>query len=127
MGFNSFESGHKFEPYEILIDKKTSELYSKAIINRDINNHTPFAIVSITFGKLLNEVDLEEGAIHLSQSINWKKPFDEKKKIIASPEIESKTERRNNIFIKIKIQYSDESKVKLGESISTILITNDGE
>jgi len=127
MGFNSFESGHKFEPYEILIDKKTSELYSKAIINRDINNHTPFAIVSITFGKLLNEVDLEEGAIHLSQSINWKKPFDEKKKIVASPEIESKTERRNNIFIKIKIQYSDESKVKLGESISTILITNDGE
>jgi len=127
MGFNSFESGHKFEPYEILIDKKTSELYSKAIINRDINNHTPFAIVSITFGKLLNEVDLEEGAIHLSQSINWKKPFDEKKKIIAYPEIESKTERRNNIFIKIKIRYSDESKIKLGESISTILITNDGE
>jgi len=127
MGFNSFESGHKFEPYEILIDKKTSELYSKAIINRDINNHTPFAIVSITFGKLLNEVDLEKGAIHLSQSINWKKPFDEKQKILASPEIESKTERRNNIFIKIKIRYSDESKIKLGESISTILITNDGE
>jgi len=127
MGFNSFESGHKFGPYEILIDKKTSILYSKAIINRDINNHTPFAIVSITFGKLLAEVDLEEGAIHLNQSINWERQFNEKQKIIATPKIESKTERRNNIFIKIKIGYSDESKMKLGESISTILITNNGE
>ncbi|MBP05480.1 MAG: hypothetical protein ACJ0J5_06605 [Dehalococcoidia bacterium] len=126
MGFSSFESGHKFGPYKISLDEKTSKLYSKAIINRDINNHTPFAIVSITFGKLLKDVELEEGAIHLSQSIKWEKIFDEKQKIIAIPKIESKTERKNNIFIKIKIYYSDESNIKLGESISTILIASEG-
>ena len=53
-------------------------------------------------------------------------PFDEKQKIIAIPKIESKTERKNNIFIKIKIYYSDESNIKLGESISTILIASEG-
>jgi len=127
MGFSSFESGHKFGPYEILLDNDTSNLYSKAVINRDINNHTPFSIVSISFGKLLADVKLEEGAIHLNQSIYWEKQFNENQKIFAIPQIESKTERRNNIFIKIKITYTDESKNKLGESISTILITNEGE
>jgi hypothetical protein len=127
MGFNSFNSGHKFGPYEILLDDKTSSLYSKAIINRNYSKHTPFAIVSMTFGKLLTEVHLEEGAIHLNQSISWERKFNEKQKIFATPKIESKTKRRNNIFIKIKIQYSDESKNILGKSISTILITNEGE
>jgi len=107
MGFNSYEIGHTFGPYEISMDKKTSELYSKAVINRDKNNHTPFALVSISFGKLLAEVELEEGAIHLSQSIEWEKKFNENEKIIAIPKIESKTERRNNIFIKVKITFSD--------------------
>tara|TARA_B100000965_G_C19219242_1_gene595117 strand:- start:23 stop:406 length:384 start_codon:yes stop_codon:yes gene_type:complete len=127
MGFNSFESGHKFGPYEILLDEKISSLYSKAVTNRDINSHTPFAIVSMSFGKLLADVELEEGAIHLNQSIHWEHQFNENQKIYAIPKIESKTERRNNIFIKIKITYSDESKNKLGESISTILITDEGE
>ncbi len=44
MGFNSYEIGHTFGPYEISMDKKTSELYSKAVINRDKNNHTPVKI-----------------------------------------------------------------------------------
>ena len=127
MGFNSYEIGHVFGPYEISMDNKTSELYSKAVINRDKNNHTPFALVSISFGKLLAEVELEEGAIHLSQSIEWEKKFNENEKIIAIPKIESKTERRNNIFIKVKITFSDISKNKLGVSTSTILITNEGE
>jgi len=53
MGFNSFSVGHEFGPYEVLIDQKTSEMYSKAIINRDLENHSPFAVVSTSFGKLL--------------------------------------------------------------------------
>ena len=46
MGFNSFSVGHEFGPYEVLIDQNTSEMYSKAIINRDLENHSPFAVVS---------------------------------------------------------------------------------
>ena len=47
--------------------------------------------------------------------------------IFAFPEIISKSERRGNVFIKIKIEYCNKSKMKLGESVSTILINNSGE
>jgi len=124
MSINSFPVGHLFGPYEIILDDFTSSLYSKAIINRKIETHSPFAIVSMTFGKLLADINLEEGAIHLNQTINWVKKFDEKERIVASAKIVSKTERRNNFFIKIKIEYMNKLKNKLGESISTILINN---
>ena len=127
MGFNSFLVGHEFGPYEVSIDQKASEMYSKAIINRDLENHSPFAIVSTSFGKLLADVDLEDGAIHLNQSISWVKEINEKEMIYAKPIIDSKTERRNNVFIKIRVEYCDKSNKKLGESISTILINLDGE
>ena len=52
---------------------------------------------------------------------------EEKEMIYAKPIIDSKTERRNNVFIKIRVEYCDKSNKKLGESISTILITLDGE
>jgi hypothetical protein len=127
MSINSYPIGHKFGPYKIILDDNTSKLFSKAIVNRNNENHSPFAIISISFGKLLTEVDLENGAIHLNQSVKWSKKFNNTETIYASPEIVSKTERKKNIFIKIKIEYHSISKIKLGESVSTILINMDGE
>ncbi len=127
MSINSYPIGHKFGPYKINLDDNTSKLFSKAIVNRSNENHSPFAIISISFGKLLSEVDLEKGAIHLNQSVKWIKKFNNIETIYASPEIVSKTERKKNIFIKIKINYCNVSKIKLGESVSTILINIDGE
>ena len=127
MSINSYPIGHKFGPYEIFLDNNASELFNKAIINRSKDNHSPFAIISISFGKLLSEVNLENGAVHLNQSVKWEKKIEETEKIFATPEIISKTERKKNIFIKIKIEYCSESKMKLGESVSTILINTDGE
>jgi len=127
MSINSYPVGHKFGPYKIFLDDSTSELFNKAIINRSKDNHSPFAIISISFGKLLSEVNLENGAVHLNQSVKWEKKIEETEKIFATPEIISKTERKKNIFIKIKIEYCGESKIKLGESVSTILINTNGE
>jgi hypothetical protein len=59
--------------------------------------------------------------------VKWSKKFNNTETIYASPEIVSKTERKKNIFIKIKIEYHSISKIKLGESVSTILINMDGE
>jgi hypothetical protein len=127
MSINSYPIGHKFGPYEIFLDNNTSELFNKAIINRSKDNHSPFAIISISFGKLLSEVNLENGAVHLNQSVKWEKKIEETEIIFAVPEIISKTERKKNIFIKIKIEYYNETKMNLGQSVSTILINTDGE
>ena len=127
MAIKEFEIGHKFGPYEITYDEKSSDAYSKAIKNRDIINHSPFYLISTSFGILLEDINLEEGAVHLNQTVKWIKKINEKETIFAYPEIVSKTERRGNFFIKIKIQYRDGSKINLGESISTILISDLGE
>ena len=37
MAINNYETGHKFGPYELNYDEKSSIEYSKAIKNRDIN------------------------------------------------------------------------------------------
>ena len=127
MAIKEFEIGHKFGPYEIPYDEKSSDAYSKAIKNRDIRNHSPFYLISTCFGILLEDINLEEGAVHLNQTVKWIKKIKEKETVFAYPEIVSKTERRGNFFIKIKIQYRDDSKINLGESISTILISDLGE
>ena len=38
MAIKEFEIGHKFGPYEITYDEKSSDAYSKAIKNRDIRD-----------------------------------------------------------------------------------------
>ena len=60
MAINNYETGHKFGPYELNYDEKSSIEYSKAIKNRDINFHSPFYLISSSFGILLEEIDLEE-------------------------------------------------------------------
>ena len=67
------------------------------------------------------DVELENGAIHINQSVSWIEKFDEKKTIFANAMLVSKTERKNNVFIKIKIDYLSDSR-KIAESVSTILI-----
>ena len=121
MSINSFPVGHKFNTYELSIDEKISNLFSKAIPNRTKAFHSPFAVISVALGMLLEDVELENGAIHINQSVSWIEKFDEKKTIFANAMLVSKTERKNNVFIKIKIDYLCDSR-KIAESVSTILI-----
>ena len=121
MSINSFPVGHKFNTYKLSIDENTSNLFTKAILNRTKDFHSPFSVVSVALGMLLEEVELENGAIHINQSVSWKKKFDEKKTIFANAMVISKMERKNNVFIKIKIDYLSDS-LKIAESVSTILV-----
>ncbi|MBI62734.1 MAG: hypothetical protein CL775_01715 [Chloroflexi bacterium] len=121
MSINSFPVGHKFNTYKLSIDENTSNLFTKAILNRTNDFHSPFAIISVALGMLLEEVELENGAIHINQSVSWIEKFDEKETIFANAMVVSKSERKNNVFIKIKIDYLCDSR-KIAESVSTILI-----
>jgi len=121
MSINSFPVGHKFNTYKLSIDENTSKLFTKAILNRTNHFHSPFAVVSVALGMLLEEVELENGAIHINQSVSWEKKFDEKKTIFANAMVISKMERKNNVFIKIKIDYLIDS-INIAESVSTILV-----
>ena len=78
MSINSFPVGHKFNTYKLSIDENTSNLFTKAILNRTNDFHSPFAVVSVALGMLLEDVELENGAIHINQSVSWIEKFDEK-------------------------------------------------
>ncbi len=91
MSINSFPVGHKFNTYKLSIDEKISNLFSKAIPNRTKDFHSPFAVISVALGMLLEDVKLENGAIHINQSVSWIEKFDEKKTIFANAMLVSKT------------------------------------
>ena len=58
MSINSFPVGHKFNTYKLSIDENTSNLFTKAILNRTNDFHSPFSVVSVALGMLLEEVEL---------------------------------------------------------------------
>ena len=93
-------------------------MYSKAIINRDLENHSPLQL----YQHLQTIIDVDLGMNNTTMSQLAGKEINEKEMIYAKPIIDSKTERRNNVFIKIRVKYCDKPNKKLGESISTILI-----
>jgi hypothetical protein len=119
-------AGQVFGPYDVTIDPKRADAYESAVGGAESPDYEaglpPIAIVAAGLTKLINELGLAGGTIHLSQEAEFFRQVRAGEPISASAELKANSVRRGSRFATLFVEYSDGNGKLVATSSSTVMV-----
>ena len=118
--------GQVFGPYEVAIEPGRARAYASAVGGNespDYGDHLPpLAIVAAGLTKLINELGLAGGTVHLAQEAEYFRPVKAGEPVSARAELKGNSVRRGSRFATLHVEYRDKLGQLVATSSSTVMV-----
>jgi hypothetical protein len=119
-------AGQLFGPYDVAIDPSRARAYATAVGGNESPDYgdglPPMAIVAAGLTKLINELGLAGGTVHLSQEAEYFRMARAGEHIAASAELKANSVRRGSRFATLFVEYRDAAGELVATSSSTVMV-----
>lgn len=118
--------GQSFGPYDVALDPGRASAYASAVGGPESPDYgetlAPMAVVAAGLTKLINELGLAGGTVHLSQEADYLRPVRAGEPISATAELKANSVRRGNRFATFFVEYRDSAGELVATSSSTVMV-----
>ena len=119
-------AGQVFGPYEVAIDPNRAEAYASAVGGSESPRYEdglpPVALVAAGLTKLIDELGLAGGTVHLSQEAEFFRKVRAGEPISAKAELKANSVRRGSRFATLFVEYRDTDGRLVATSSSTVMV-----